>query len=63
MTLTTLRTLDQKNRLHIPCDYLVLADIDCNSVVTVSVDTVTGAISIRKCDLTDEQLNKLQMTK
>lgn len=58
MTLTTIKQLDQKNRLHLPTMYMSLVNIPTNSFVTVEVNTVTNEITIKA--IPDEDFQKIK---
>ena len=63
MTLTTIKQLDQKNRLHLPTMYMSLINVPTNSFVTVEVDTVKNEITIKAVPDEDIQKIKKEMLK
>jgi DNA-binding transcriptional regulator/RsmH inhibitor MraZ len=58
MILSEIKTMDQKNRLHINHNYLKLLGIENNSSVVVTVDGESERIIIRK--LSEYELAKLK---
>lgn len=56
MKLSTVKKMDNKNRLLVPLDYLRLLDIETNTTVHISVDTNEGTIIIRKLSGSEESL-------
>ena len=47
MVLAELKQFDQKNRLHINCQYLELCGIPKNGNVIISVNTKTKTITVK----------------
>lgn len=47
MILAEIKQLDQKNRVHIPTNYLDICDIPINGNIVISVNTRTQKIEIQ----------------